>query len=103
MRDYVQSTLTNTESKIIRTIQDAGLVVLDDIGSREPTPAQLDALLTLVKVRGTKPFILTGNLDPKGLANMLRDDRVASRICSGTLFHVLGQEQRMAQAQLFEA
>lgn len=101
VRDFVRRRVDSTEGIIIRTIKECELLVLDDIATRECTDAQMDAILSIVNARAKKPMIITGNQSPKELAEVLKDDRIPSRIC-GTLFHLLGKDQRLQQARLFQ-
>ena len=70
------------EYNIRHSLQDAALIVLDDIASRAPTGPQLDGLRMILEYRRGKPLIITSNLGPDSLETVL-DDRCASRICGG--------------------
>ncbi len=94
--------IEGNEASILRTVSIARLIVIDDVGTREPTAAQLDALRTIINTRGTRPMILTGNLSPDEMIQFIKDDRIVSRICSGTIFNVTGSDRRLAGATLFE-
>lgn len=88
--------------RITNTVQDAGLIVVDDLGTRDPTGPQLDALKALIDARGSRPMIVTGNLSPEEMAVKL-DERIASRLCAGIVIEVKGEDKRMTGARTFEA
>lgn len=81
-------------ARLNNTIRDTPLICLDDVGVREPTGAQLDALLNMLDQRAGKPLIVTGNLAPELLVDVL-DNRVVSRLCAGVVIEVLGEDQRL--------
>lgn len=88
-----------TLSGFWRRLQNVGLVVIDEIGTREATGHRYDAFREVLEVRKGKPLILTGNLDPKDtkkdqIAN-LYDERILSRIAAGVLLEVKGQDRRL--------
>ena len=93
--------MNSEEGPIKNTVRDADLIVLDDIATREPTAAQLDALLAILNWRGKKPLIATGNAAPAELANFIHDDRVVSRLCAGVIIEVAGHDRRLAGALNF--
>ncbi len=91
----------HTAHSILNSVRAADLLILDDIAVREPSGAQLDALLQILNARDGKPLIVTGNLAPREL-NAVLDERCGSRICGGSVFEVLGDDRRLKQAKLFE-
>lgn len=61
---------------------------------------RLDALLEILNTRcdhPVKPLIVTSNLDPVEIEKAY-DDRVASRILAGTVYHVAGDDRRIRRA-----
>lgn len=68
-------------------------MVIDDIGVREASQAQSEAMLLLLNERRAKPMILTGNLKPSEL-NKAYDDRIVSRLTAGIVIEVTGGDQR---------
>jgi len=78
----------------MNSFKDMNLICLDDIGVRESTQPQTDALLTFLNTRGERPLIVTGNLAPASLAEVL-DSRVVSRLCAGVVIEVTGRDQRL--------
>lgn len=85
-----------------RSVNDCDLIVIDDIGTRAPTDPQLDALRDIIAWRRDKPLIVTGNLKPSDLRQVV-DDRVASRLCEGVLIEVVGTDKRLERAKLIKA
>ena len=74
------------------------LVCLDDMGTRELSPAQSEILLDLLDARIGKPLIVTGNHDRDGLKFL--DPRIVSRVCAGTVIGLVGKDQRKPTSQL---
>jgi DNA replication protein DnaC len=72
-----------------------GLVVIDEIGTREVSAHRYDALLRLLETRQRSPLILTGNLDPIKKLGEVYDERVQSRISNGVMLHVNGVDRRL--------
>lgn len=80
----------------LRLLGGAPLVVMDDIGTTQPTPGQYDALLAVLNTRCGKHTLYTGNLTPERLRKEF-DDRVYSRVCCGANIPVAGPDRRMAK------
>jgi len=78
--------------KKLRTI---GLVVIDEIGTRDAAAHRYDAMLRLLDERVGCPLILTGNLNPAKQLGQVYDDRIHSRILAGTLLEVTGTDRRV--------
>lgn len=97
----VYTTDRDTAHRIRNTVRDTSLLVLDDVGVREPTGAQLDALLLFLNLREGKPLVVTGNCNHEELQKVL-DDRCSSRIDGGQSFEVKGDDRRLNGATLFE-
>ena len=97
-RDLVCARANYEEWQMRRKIQGAGLIVLDDVATREPTGAQLDALLSIINWRSGSPLIVTGNASPAQLAEFIHDDRVVSRLCAGVIIEVTGKDKRLQSA-----
>jgi DNA replication protein DnaC len=72
-----------------------GLVVIDEIGTRDASPQRYDALLRLLETRQGQPLILTGNLNPRGEIPKVYDERVQSRIYAGVALEVTGPDRRL--------
>ncbi len=72
-----------------------GLVVVDEIGTRDATPQRYDALLRLLETRHGRPLIVTGNIEPTASLATVYDERVQSRILSGCLLQVMGDDRRL--------
>jgi hypothetical protein len=73
------------------------LFVIDDIGTaREASDFSRETLLEVLDCRcddPVRPLVVTGNLAPGQLATAY-DDRVASRILCGTVYHLGGADRR---------
>lgn len=83
---------------ILRPLRECSLLVLDEIGRREMTGPQLDALLDIVNARGESPMILTSNKSPVELVKVLGDQRIVDRI-QGTVVELTGTSQRAAKVR----
>jgi DNA replication protein DnaC len=74
------------------------LVVFDEIGvGKEASDFRLDVLLEVLDRRANdpvRPFVVTSNLSPSAVEKVY-DDRVSSRILSGTVFHLAGGDRRL--------
>jgi len=75
-------------------IHDAWLVAIDEIGSRSDAPSlELQAVQRCADERGRRPTIWISNLAPKQLLEVY-DDRIVSRICSGSVYRLDGRDRR---------
>lgn len=86
-----------SEFSIKRKIGDAGLVVLNDIGLRSPSPAAYEILLGIIDMRLRRPLIVTSNLDPDQLEQVF-DARIVSRLARGSVIQVVGPDRRAVGA-----
>lgn len=102
LADLARARADGTHGLIRNSVTDAGLIVIDDIATREPTAAQLDAMLLVLTWRGNKPLIITGNLNPSQLS-ATTDRRVASRVCGGVVIECGGADMRLAEALVLKA
>lgn len=94
---YPNSDRPFNHSDLWKEIATANLVVLDELGGRGVvSDAQYEAVKRLVDARAGRPFIAISNLDLTGIEK-LYDDRVASRIGSGTVVKVEGRDRRLGQ------
>lgn len=94
-------TIAAGDRRVFNDIEDAGLVCIDDIGLREPTPPQLQALWEILTARERKPLVVSSNLAPEELAKIY-DDRILSRLCCGTTIHVRDSDRRSNRAKIIE-
>ena len=92
--DFTRARGEGSVGAFMNSFKDMNLICLDDIGVRESTQPQTDALLTFLNTRGERPLIVTGNLAPASLAEVL-DSRVVSRLCAGVVIEVTGRDQRL--------
>jgi DNA replication protein DnaC len=74
----------------------ASVVLFDDVGAQKISDYTVDAWYKIVdrRYRQNLPTFFTSNLTPKELAATL-GDRTASRIQSGTLLELKGEDKRM--------
>lgn len=87
-----------TVAELWQEIKTAHLMVIDEVGLRQPTEGQYDALKRLLDWRvdrNTMPTILVSNLSPKELQAGY-DDRILSRMTCGTAMEVKGPDLRLA-------
>lgn len=66
---------------------------IDDLGTRAPTEPMYGALFDLIEWRKDKPLCVTTNKNAVELAE-LYDDRIASRLSSGTVIKLNGADRR---------
>ena len=71
---------------------------MDELGTRNAvTDTHYEIVRSYIDFRGHRPTIYISNLDPKGIVATY-DDRIASRLCSGTVFELGGKDRRLAAA-----
>jgi len=94
-----------TRNGLWNRIRKMGLMVIDEIGTRDASPHRYDALLRLLDTRNGLPLILTGNIEPGEALARIYDERVQSRIASGVIVHVTGNDRRMdgIESRIIEA
>ena len=95
MRTMTGKIVERTESEIWRWIEEASMLVLDDVGLRAETEARAEAFLEVMNKRFRKPTIITTNCDSSTLREMV-GERVFSRILAGQQFRVSGANRRVA-------
>lgn len=76
-------------------IQAADFLVIDDIATRELTPAQSDLFLEILDVRRRRPTVFTSNHEMSGLTFL--DQRIISRLFNGTKVSFGGNDRRIEQ------
>lgn len=80
----------------------ARFVVIDDIGTRELTPAQSEIFLEILDIRGHRlPTVYTSNHDADQLGTYL-DARIVSRLFQGTTVRMSGPDRRMEGGRVFD-
>lgn len=73
----------------------AKLGVLDELGIRNcPSDAETDLVKAMVDTRKGRPIVLIGNGGPEDIARVY-DDRIASRVCEGTVYELRGDDRRL--------
>lgn len=70
------------------------LTIVDEIGVRSPTEYQFELLLSLFDARLHRPTIWISNLLPDGIESTF-DSRAFSRLCSGTVLLIDGDDRRI--------
>lgn len=86
------------ERNIRDKIAEASLVVFDDVGLRDPSPAAYEVFYLMIESRHGKPTIYTSNLDAAQL-RATYDDRIASRLLCGTRIRMRGDDRRLAKGE----
>lgn len=80
----------------------ANFLVIDDIGTRELTPAQSEIFLEILDIRGHRlPTVYTSNHDDARLKSYL-DHRIVSRLFQGTTVRLAGSDQRILGRRAFD-
>ena len=102
MPEFARMRAEGKYGAVKNNLEQCPLICLDDVGAREMTGPQSDALLYFMNMRGTKPLIITGNYAPGKLAAFM-DDRIVSRICSGVVIEVEGDDRRLENAIVLKA
>lgn len=95
MADAKNGRDTLTAEQLWRQWAGHGLCVLDEIGLRDAVSDHVyEVAQRAIDLRAGKPLLVLSNLDLNALAKVF-DDRVASRLASGTVVHVDGPDQRL--------
>jgi DNA replication protein DnaC len=94
MSQYAGSMVQSTEG-FWRQQQREPLVVLDEIGCRDRVrDFAFNSVKTLIDVRENLPLIVVSNLDLAAIER-LYDERIASRLGSGTVCELAGEDRRL--------
>ena len=92
--EHGKKSRTKTE-QTWREWEESRLAVLDELGSREKVGDFVyNTTKQLIDLRAGKPLIVISNLNLNQLA-LLFDDRVTSRLGSGTVVYVDGEDRRL--------
>lgn len=76
------------------------LLVIDDVGLREvSSDFQMETLFLALEHREGKPLICTSNLNEEGIRQSY-NERIHSRLCSGTMYKLSGRDRRFADEDL---
>ena len=86
-----------SEYEIMRWVEQAPILVVDDVGVRGLSEPQMDVLLRVVDMRYSKPTIFTTNCDAATLRHMV-GDRVASRMTAGAKIWIDGVDRRQSRS-----
>lgn len=98
LRNIIRTPFEQYES-VLRSVEDAGLVVFDDLGAERDTSFAWERAFDAVdiRIRTRKPIIVTTNLSPEELnsAKDLREQRIYDRILGACSFvPVVGESIR---------
>lgn len=95
-RVYDTSQHGSTEGDVWRKfVNEPALLIVDDVGIREPSESMFEIVYELVNRRGKRPTIYTSNVNPKDL-HRVYDGRVASRMLSGVAVEITGEDRRLS-------
>ncbi len=93
---YVNGTACEiTHSSFWRSIEECGLLVLDEIGQGDPHEWRNEMFWRVLEARKRRPLVMTGNVSPELLVDAY-DQRIASRIQEGSFLKIVGSDSRKA-------
>ena len=95
LRISINDRTSISQETIWKTISDFQLVIIDEIATRNPSDFQYETFLRIIEEREYKPLVIIGNFTPKELSKIY-DDRISSRVVSGTVYQMVGEDRRMA-------
>lgn len=84
-----------TEAQLLRRIEQAPMVVLDDVGTRVLSEAQAEALRAVLDARVGRPLLVTTNCDTQALRDSV-GARNLSRLLAGSVVRIGGADLRSA-------
>lgn len=90
-----------SEAALFDRLANAGLLVLDDLGTRTPTDVDAEILTRAVNARAGKPLIATSNFRPEEL-NGVFGARLASRLLAGLPLCLAGSDRRLTHSRVVE-
>lgn len=90
-----------SEAALFDRLANAGLLVLDDLGTRTPTDVDAEILTRAFNTRAGKPLIVTSNLKPDEL-NIAFGARLASRLLAGVPLCLVGSDRRLTDTRVVE-
>ncbi len=79
----------------IRKASEASLLVLDDLGVRNPSEGMFPQLFDILELRKNVPTIITSNKSLDELGEIYTDGRIYSRIAAGTVMMMTGKDRRL--------
>ncbi len=86
-----------TEQQLLRRIEQCGVLVLDDVGTRQLSEAQTEALRAVLDARVRRPVIVTTNCDSQQLIESV-GARNRSRLLAGAVVKIAGSDRRQEMA-----
>lgn len=88
------STRESSAGKVWAAIRSSQIATLDELGAREVSEHHFDAVCEWIDARTNRPAIYITNKTLDEIAK-LYDDRVASRLASGTVVSLSGSDRRI--------
>lgn len=86
-----------TEQQMLRRIEQSAIVVLDDVGTRQLSEAQTEALRAVLDCRVRKPLVVTTNCNTQQLIDSV-GNRNTSRLLAGSVVQIAGTDRRREAA-----
>lgn len=80
----------------------AHIAILDELGVSDPSPFERRTVGQAIDSRIGKPSIYISN-KPVARLSELYDDRIASRLASGTIYHMTGDDRRIQNTHTVKA
>jgi DNA replication protein DnaC len=97
--DPKEKNYNNSYDGIMRKLQDVDILIIDDFGTQKNSDWVLSKLDTIIDYRyvNEKNTIITTNLSMKSIKEI--SERIASRLSSGTVVTLVGQDYRLTHKQ----
>jgi DNA replication protein DnaC len=86
-----------TEQQMLRRLEQIGILVLDDVGTRQLSEAQTEALRAVLDCRVRKPLLVTTNCTSEQLQASV-GARNTSRLLAGAVVKIAGSDRRREMA-----
>lgn len=94
--DFGWENSTPTAALLLKRIEVASLVVVDELGCRDKvTDHHYETVKKVIDRRAGKPLVVVSNLAAKALAAVY-DDRIVDRLWAGTVIEFAGKSRRLA-------
>jgi chromosomal replication initiation ATPase DnaA len=97
--DLAEATMKGQDAAIWYAVKAKHLAILDELGARERVTdlgySVVKRFADLREQHAKRVAIYISNVAPEAIAK-LYDDRIASRVLSGTCFHLQGADRRLA-------
>lgn len=86
--------IERSETEIMSWCENAPILVLDDVGTRQLSEAQADALLRVINSRMGKPLVITTNCTESQLRDHI-GERIVSRLMVGARYRLKSVDRRV--------